>query len=379
MTTNLQQLTRNPDAIAQRIAEHLRTQSSDGDGELVYTPTSGHSYYRDLHFRDQGGAQGRLDRHAKQMRHVTKERQERALRLQRSGAFEFRVEPNRTDGQGGYFSPPAWPNQLFATANRPGRVLADLMPSFPLPAGVSSVSLPIIGAGSTVATAPDNAPAPSQDITDSPGSSSVTPLSGFVDVSLQLLEQSPAGAHLDWAIFMDLSEATDADLEAQLISGTGTGAQLLGITNVVSGTNAVTFTNASPTGALMYPFLGQVFAQISNNRLRHPQCWLMRGARWAWLKTSEGSDGLPFDIGGTSYLGSTDDTPDPIGGLIGLPVFLDEAITATQGTGGNQDVVIALRPSDLILLEGIRRRWSRGSPCRVRLGLGSRCTPTPRP
>jgi hypothetical protein len=153
-------------------------------------------------------------------------------------------------------------------------------------------------------------------------------------------------------------KATDADLETQLISGTGTGPQLLGVTNV-SGVNTVTFTSGSPTGALLYPFLGQAFAQVSNKRYAAPQCWLMRGSRWAWIKTSEGIDGLPFDIASPTYLGSTDDTPDPIGGIVGVPVFLDEALPANLSgnpgsftTGGQEDCVIGLRPSDLVLLEG---------------------------
>lgn len=354
--SELETLAFDPDQVARSLAEHLHKLSADEtSSELVYAPTGPVSYFRDLLAVNgkvsSPGAEGRISRHGEQMANIMAERQKRAVQRLRAGGFEFRVEPGLTDGAGGYFSPPAWLNQLFATANRPRRVLADLMSTFPLPAGVSQINLPIIGTGSIVQPTSSAVGVPDQDITDSAGTSTVAPFAGMVDVALQLLEMSPPGAHVDFAIFSDLSEAYDADLEAQLISGTGTGSQLLGVTNVV-GVNTVTFTNASPTGSLLYPFLGQAFAQVSDNRFAAPQCWLMRGARWAWIKTSEDSATLPFDISSPTYLGSTDDTPDPIGGIVGLPVFLEEQISNTQGAGQNQDQIIALRPTDLILLEG---------------------------
>jgi hypothetical protein len=63
------------------------------------------------------------------------------------------------------------------------------------------------------------------------------------------------------------------------------------------------------------------------------------------------------------FFGNTDDSPDPITGIYGYPVFGDEAIpntltfnaatsTFSNGATINQDVLIALRPSDLMLFEG---------------------------
>src|SRR5581483_7088841 len=184
------------------------------------------------------------------------------------------------------------------------------------------------------------------------------PLAGQVDVALQLLEQSPAGAHTDWAIFQDLTEATDAELETQLVVGLdgatsnpGT-AQLLGVTNVAN-IISVAYTAGSPTGSGMWTPLSKVPAQIGDARSRPPECWLMRTARWAWLQGAEdGTSNRPFGLSTRFFLGSDDDTPDPVSGLMGWPVFLDDAIPATLGAGANQDVIICLRPRDMILLEG---------------------------
>lgn len=358
----------NPDAIAREVTAALAKLSTDDSvsSELEYTPTSEHSYYRDMlaiHGHGESrGAQGRLDHHGEQMTRIAADRAERARRA--LTAFEFRVEPNRTDGQGGYFSPPIWLNQLFATANRPRRVLADLMPKFPLPAGVSQVNLPLLTTGSLVQPNVDLAAVADQDVVDSAGSSPAAPFEGQADVALQLLEQSPPGAHLDWAIFRDLSESYDAQLETALLFGAGGTGQQAALTGVMilTGTNQVAYTGAT-TGAAMYPYFGRAIAQIGDNRDLPPECFLMRTARWAWIKTSEDTATMPFDLTTKFYLGSTDDTPDPIGGIANFPVFLDDAIPAnvtattnqnvtTYATGGTQDVIICLRPSDGILLEG---------------------------
>jgi HK97 family phage major capsid protein len=367
---NVAVLRRDPERIARQISDHLGKLSRTAlDTELVYTPLGRHSYYRDLivaeHQRvGETEARGRLERHGEQMDLV---RAARESRVSYAG-FEFRVTPDRTDGHGGYFAPPLWLNELFATANRPGRVLAGLMARFPLPPGVSSVNVPLLSTGSAVQPAVDDAAVVDRDITDSEASSQVVPFGGQADVALQLLEQSPVGAHLDWALFLDLSEGYDYDLEQQLLTGTGEGVSLTGVTKV-SGVTAVTYTDASPSGKAMWPMLAKTAAQVGDARLRPPECWLMRTARWAWLNGAEDTAERPFGLSTQIYLGSDDDTPDPIGGLMGWPVFLNDAIPATQGTGANQDQVICQRPRDLILLEGEPQTLVSREPLSGSLGV----------
>jgi hypothetical protein len=273
--------------------------------------------------------------------------------------METRVNPNPTDGQGGYFSPPLWLNQDFATANRPARVLAALYPSVPLPSGVSQVSLPLLSTGTSTDAQPPNAPVSETDIVDAAGTSNVVTIAGQSDVSLQLLEQSPAGAHLDWALTKDLTESYDAQLELQLINGLGSAAnQLLGVLNVV-GIASVAFTSSSPTGILLDPILGKATAQVGDARLMPPECVLMRTARWAWYGSQEDGNNRPF-ISPGGFDGFTvgrsdtlDDntSPTPIGPVFGWPVYLDDAIPATLGSTANQDTIIAMRVSDGLLLE----------------------------
>lgn len=368
--TNLELLVQDPGEVARRMAEQMiRLSRSDTGEELVYSPTGPHSYYRDLLARETGrvaspGFRDRLEQHGEQMVHVHEARARRVRQLEASGMFEFRTTPDRTDGTGGYFSPPAWLNELFATANRPGRVLAGLMNRFPLPPGVSTVNVPVIGTGTLVAPAADDAATTDQDITDSSAASAVVPFAGTADVALQLLEQSPAGAHVDWAIFMDLSEAYDFDLETQLLTGNDNSsnpatAQLPGVLNVAN-IITVPYTSGSPTGSGMWTPLSKVPAQIGDARGLPPQCWLMRTARWCWLQGAEDvTNQRPFGLSTRFYIGNDDNTPDPISGMMGWPVFLNDAIPATLGGAGGlnvgagtQDTIICLRPRDQHLLEG---------------------------
>src|ERR1700733_10879303 len=94
----------------------------------------GVSWFRDLIFRDSDReAALRLERHAREVE------------------LELRVNPNRTQGQGGYFAPPLWLIDQFATAPRAGRRLAKRIDAeghpFPLPPGVEAGDLPGLGHG----------------------------------------------------------------------------------------------------------------------------------------------------------------------------------------------------------------------------------------
>jgi hypothetical protein len=368
--TNVELLAQDPDEVGRRIAGQLQILSRSATGEeLVYSPLGRHSYYRDFLAQQTGrvsspGAQERLSRHGAQMERLSAVREERAWQRGAAAGMEYRVTPDRTPGHGGYFAPPAWLNQLFATANRPGRVLAGLMPTFPLPVGVSSVNVPVISTGTAVEPQGSSTAVLDQDIADAAAKSSVAPFAGQADVGLQLLEQSPQGAHLDWAIFQDLSEAYDSDLESQLLAGPATGPGLTGVTSV-TGIVSVAYTDASPTGKNMWTPLSQVPAQIGDARLRAPECFLMRTARWFWIQGQEDSTGLPFGLS-PIFIGKDDDkTPDPIGGIMSLPVFLDDAIPVV----GGQDSIICLRPRDLILLEGQPQTLIAREPLSGSLGV----------
>jgi HK97 family phage major capsid protein len=194
----------------------------------------------------------------------------------------------------------------------------------------------------------------------------VQTLSGQADVALQMLEQSPQGASLDWALLKDLAESYDQQLETSLLVGQGSD-QVTGV--VTAATNSVTYTSGSPTATAMWPYFGKMAASIGDNRKLPPQAWLVRTSRWAWLSTAEDSQNRPLGISSPFFVGSSANTPEPVGGLIGWPVILNDAIPANLGTGTTQDEVVLVRPSDLLLLEGQPKTLIAREPLSGSLGV----------
>ena len=318
---------------------------------LTYERHSPHSYFKDL-IASEGGenaATSRLARHERELA-VELERRDQKARASkpddveyRAGIREQRATPSRAPGQGGSFAPPLWLIDAFATAPRAPRVLAAAMPGFPLPNGIQSVNVPRLTTGTHTQPVADASADPSRDIVDAATTSPVVTISGHGDVALQLLEQSPAGAHLDWAYFKDLSESYDAQLEAQLINGSGNNGQLAGLLTFVTGANAVSYTDGTPTATEMFLLLGRVVAAVGNNRRLPPEIWLMTTSRLAWIGSGEDQQQRPLMIADRDGTGELD--------LLTFPVKLDDAMPTNLGAGQNQDAIIACRPSDGLLFE----------------------------
>lgn len=310
---------------------------------LTYRRDAPYSMFVDMIDAERGGysAKERLERHGREIQGEM-ERRDKEARDAKPSDLEYRTNPNTTAGQGGSFAPPLWIIDQFATYPRAKRVLADMIPSFPLPQGVHSVNLPRLSTGNTENIDPDLGGDADTDITDASVTSNVVTISGHGDVALQLLDQSPPGAHLDWAFFKDLTEAYDAELEAQLINGSGTGAQLTGLLNV-TGNLPVTYTSGTPTATGMFTFLGQLISRVGNNRKLPPELVLMTTSRLGWLGSSEDQQQRPLMITDVDGSGKFD--------LMTIEVKLDDAMPMTLGATANGDTIIACRPSDMILLE----------------------------
>jgi hypothetical protein len=320
----------------------------------------GNSWIRDhvLASKGDGPAGERLERHANEMRvemraRAAKPRAERRSRgdlIPADAVFERRaVAPEAISS----FTPPLWLIDHAVLAVRPERVIGDLVPSFPLDRGVSSINLPRFVQGTqTAATRPKVAGA-GRDFTDDVASSPVVPIAGLSDFPLAMIEgQSFTGADLDQRLWADMLNDYDLQLERMILDGKGTLESFLGINNI-AGTESITYTSVTPKAINAYPLLGQAFGTVSDNRKIRPECWVIRGGRWAWWATSEDEQGRPLGVDDAHNPPPTtpEGVPDPIGGLLGLPVFTSEAISSTLGAGENQDQMLALRPRDMLLFE----------------------------
>lgn len=340
MSDALELATPEPTQEQRAIIERAEANGHRAVGEpLIYEYRNRRSYCRDLALRESRNtaAGERLRKHMRQMQAVPK-REMRSLE-----GVEFRVNPNLTAGTGGEFAPPLWLNELFAMARRPGEVIQRLAPTFDLPPGVSSVNLPRMTQGTVASQNVAGTPVDDQDVETEAVKSPAATFVGMSDWALQALEQSPAGAHLDWVVFKDLFDSLDAEVEYELIAGSGENERFYGLINV-AGNNKITYTSANPTGPGMIPYLGQAAAQVGVKRRLPPEAWLATTSRFFWLAFSEDSANRPLSI---------EDYPHsnfPNAGLGSVGVYFDDAITTTLGVSKEQDVVIACRPSDFVLL-----------------------------
>jgi HK97 family phage major capsid protein len=283
--------------------------------------------------------------------------EERASVFERGrGPLEERVNPNRTDGQGGYFVPPMWLVDEYIDLARFGRQTANLCRTMPLPSGTDSINLPKVSTGTAtgVQTA-DAAAVTSTDMTDTFVNAPVRTIAGQEDVALQLLDQSPIS--FDEVIFGDLIADYNMRLDLQIIDGSGSSGQHLGILNVGS-INAITYTDASPTLPEMYPGFAQAASQIYKNRKLPATAAVVYPSVWYWATAQLDTTNRPLIVPpqvGWNPAGTQMDLASgegPAGMLsMGLPGYLDGNLPTTKG-GGTETRTIVARFLDLYLWEG---------------------------
>jgi HK97 family phage major capsid protein len=298
------------------------------------------SFVRDLAFRSiDPSAPERLARHANESRGI-----------------------ERRDGAVANYAGlvvPQYLTDLVAPIVRGTRVIADRVTAGSLPAAGMTVNISRITTGSSVALqSSENSAVSETDIDDTLLTVNVRTLAGMQDVSRQAIDR---GTGIDQVIVADLAAAYAAAVESHIIShGTD------GILST-SGINAVTYTDASPTLAELYPKLADAIQQVQTNRLLGPTSIYMHPRRWAWMLATLDSTSRPFVVpnaqGPFNAVGVNGDVTvnAPVGSLMGLPVFTDSLIPTNLGGSTNEDRIIVTRDADAFLWE------EAGSPMRMRV------------
>ncbi|MEV0183814.1 phage major capsid protein [Streptomyces sp. NPDC050625] len=342
----------------------------------TYERGTKHSYFLDV-VRAQLGrgdgdggvtaAQDRLRRHSQELDVEMPKREKRRSELaekelravDRGSVFEKRVNPNRTDGQGGYFVPPLWLVDQYIDLPRFGRTFANTVQNLPLPAGTDSVNVPKVATGTAtgVQTA-DAAAVTSTDMTDTFVTAPVRTIAGQQDIAIQLLDQSPVA--FDEIVFADLIADYNQRLDTQCWNGSGSSGQLKGVLNV-SGINAVTYTDATPTLPELYAPAMQALSLSAKNRKMMPTAVFLTPSRWFWMASQLDSQNRPFILPETNApfnplaLQTGGDVEGPVGRILNFPLLADGNIPANLGAGTNEDRIAAMRTSDLYLWEGAMR------------------------
>lgn len=294
--------------------------------------------------------------------HADPDAADRLRRNNREVALEHRALSG-TDGAGGEFVPPAWMVAEYVSFARAARVAANQVRLAALPPGTDSINLPRLVTGTATAeqatqnTAVQNTAVQNTDATTDSVEAKVATLAGQQVVSLQLIEQSPVNT--DEVLLADLMMDLAQKIDRYVLSNNAAGK--LGLLNV-TGLNAVTYTDAAPTVAALYPKGADALNQVQLGRFLPADKWFMHPRRWNWmLAASDTADrplvlpeaNRPQNALATSL--GTVSADGLVGQMLGLPVYVDANMPTNLGTGTDEDRVIGLRSDDVILYEGVPR------------------------
>ena len=168
-------------------------------------------------------------------------------------------------------------------------------------------------------------------------------------------------------VFGDLSADYNAKLDAQVLNGTGLNGQHLGMLGV-SGLNAITYTDATPTIPEAWPKLADAVGKVVSGRFTGPTALVCTPTFWAWVLAEKDSTGRPLvepegvavNPIATPTAGSPQ-YPGVAGRLFGVPVVLDGNMPSNLGGGTNETRVLVADFRDSILFED-----GAGAPAQLR-------------
>lgn len=326
-----------------QVGQEPRTYSAHSN-----TRSDGFSFFSDAYAysrgnRDNASAQ-RLMRHAKEVE-VHGEMTERATS---TGSFAGLVVPQ-------YLVDEA------ALVLRKGRPLANVIRRLQIPAQGMSFVIPRGTTGASAAVqSSENSAVSSTDEVWANLTVPVVTIAGAQDVSRQSLER---GAGVDALIYTDLVGAYAEQIGSQIINGTGSGGQMLGIMNTAGIGAATAFGAAAGAANFSLKVAGANTSVYSGGIGLAPELLVVHPRRWGWLTGLVDTTNRPIVQANTNVAFNTIATggygPEdlaiaqtPFVGVhnSGLPVLLDLNIPTTVGTL-NEDVLLSVDPDQLLLWE----------------------------
>jgi len=241
-------------------------------------------------------AKERLARCAQDRRADEREEQNRTLAREGRASTLQRRDLTSTVTAGGYFSlggSPHYVSAAFATAVRAAAVLPGILPVNPLPDFGMSLSTPRITTGSTAATQhPENAALADQDIVEALATSPIATIEASASLSQQLLDRADP-AMVDTVLAQELGRAMAAQLDAQILAGTGANHQMLGLI-AVTGIGTAAYTDASPTQSEAFAAVLGAAAAQSIALGQAPDATLLHPRRRYWFSNWTATSYMPL-------------------------------------------------------------------------------------
>lgn len=284
-------------------------------------------------------------------------------RLRRNNAevadfWQKRAGVTTVAGAGGEFDPPAWYVDQWVKLPRAGRAFADTLNKKDLPGGVSSINLPTVATGTTVAAqSTQNTAISNTDPTTSSVAIAIKTIAGYNLLSQQSLDQSPI--NLDEVVLDDLTRAYAGSLDTAAITAVAGTASII----------AQTYTDASPTTLKVNQQISDALQKVYTQRFEAPNALVMTPKRWALFLSYGDSQNRPLVVpvaGGQAVnaFGSVDSNSAQgfVGTLQGLPVYVDPNIPSNLGAGTNQDEIFVMKTDDIWLYESAPRLDAQVAP-----------------
>jgi HK97 family phage major capsid protein len=300
----------------------------------TYSPQADTSFIRDAYaaqFNNDYQASERL------ARHMSEERVER--RDVTSAAFAGLIVPQ-------------FLTDLAAPFARAGRPFLDVARKHQLPDAGLTISLSKVTTGSSTAVQSEGAAVSETNIDDTKLDISVVTVAGQQNVSRQAIER---GTNVDSLVMADLVSAYHTNLDSLFVTTSATS-----LMNTI--TQVVTYTDASPTVAELYPKLADAIQRIQTNYFAGPNFILMHPRRLAFILAALDGQNRPLAVPVPNFNGQpafASGNGAPMYGnsgytILGLPVITDANVTTANGTGTNEDVIILGNSQEAHL-------WEQGS------------------
>jgi HK97 family phage major capsid protein len=297
----------------------------------TYAPKSEHSFVRDAfaaQFMNDFGASQRL------ARHMTEERVER--RDVTSANFAGLIVPQ-------------FLTELAAPFARAGRPFLDAARKHALPAEGLVISISKVTTGSATAVQTEGAAVQETNIDDTKLDVSIVTVAGQQNVSRQSIER---GTNIDTLVMADLVSAYHTNLDSLFVTTSATS-----LTNTI--TQVVTYTDASPTVAELYPKIVDCVQRIQTNFFGGPNFILMHPRRLAFILAAVDGQNRPLAVPVPNFNGQpafASGNGAPVYGnsgytMLGLPIITDANVITNNGVGTDEDVIIVGNTQEAHLFE----------------------------
>jgi hypothetical protein len=211
------------------------------------------------------------------------------------------------------------------------------------------ISISKVTTGSSTAVQTEGAAVSETNMDDTKLDVSVVTVAGQQNVSRQAIER---GTNIDSLVMADLVAAYHTNLDSLFVTTSATS-----LTNVI--TQVVTYTDASPTVAELYPKLADAIQRIQTNFFAGPNFILMHPRRLAFILAALDDQKRPLAVPVPNFNGQpaiASGNGAPVYGnsgytIMGLPVITDANVITTNGAGANEDVIILGNTQEAHLFE----------------------------